>query len=53
MKCSFCGKPETEAKRLIAANDKTAICDECIMEYLKLLVYGEPPPLVIKLDHVL
>lgn len=50
MKCSFCSKSETEVKKLIAGNDKTAICDECIIESLKLLVYGEPEPLVINLQ---
>ena len=28
--CSFCGKQQAEAKRLIAARNKVFICDECI-----------------------
>jgi len=52
MKCSFCGKPNTEVKKLVAANDKTAICDECIMESLKILIYGEPEPITFNLDDL-
>ncbi|MBE7088949.1 MAG: ATP-dependent Clp protease ATP-binding subunit ClpX [Clostridiales bacterium] len=28
--CSFCGRPEREAKRLISGQDGACICDECI-----------------------
>ena len=28
--CSFCGKEESEAQRLIAGDDNVHICDECI-----------------------
>lgn len=41
MKCSFCGKDESEAKQLIAASDKVAICDECVLLCLETLVYPD------------
>ena len=28
--CSFCGKPQTQVKRLIAGPDNVFICDECV-----------------------
>lgn len=28
--CSFCGKPQSEAKKMIAGPDGIAICDECV-----------------------
>ena len=28
--CSFCGRPETEAKRMIMGPQKVVICDECV-----------------------
>ena len=28
--CSFCGKPQTQVKRLIAGPDQVFICDECV-----------------------
>ena len=30
IKCSFCKKPSTDVEVMIAANDKLAICDECV-----------------------
>lgn len=51
MKCSFCSKPNTEVKKMVAANDKIGICDECIMESLKILIYGEPEPVVIHVEQ--
>lgn len=50
MKCSFCGKPNTEVKCVVAANDKICICDECVLDALKIVVYGEPKPIQINLD---
>jgi len=41
MKCSFCGKDETEVHKLIAANDKLAICDVCVMECVATLIYPD------------
>ena len=41
MTCSFCGAKASEVDKLIAANEKVAICDECIMSSLDILVYGE------------
>jgi ATP-dependent Clp protease ATP-binding subunit ClpX len=29
-KCSFCGKPSQQIERLVAADDGTAICNECV-----------------------
>ena len=51
MKCSFCGKSNEEVEQMIAANDKIAICDECVMSCLEILVYGEPDPIVINLEE--
>ncbi len=48
--CSFCKKSNTEVRQIIAANDKVAICDECIMGCLEVLIYGEPENTVIVLD---
>lgn len=47
MKCSFCGKDQKEVQQLIAASDKIAICDECVMECVHTLVY---PDEVIELN---
>jgi ATP-dependent protease Clp ATPase subunit len=41
MKCSFCGGEDHEVEKLIAADDKIAICDSCVFESMKILVYGE------------
>ena len=30
VKCSFCGKPASEVKKMVAGNFRSAICDECI-----------------------
>ena len=50
MKCSFCGKTNSEVGQLVAATDKLCICDECIITCVKLLIYGEPKPVLINLD---
>lgn len=50
MKCSFCGKLNTEVKCIVAANEKIGICDECVLDALKIVVYGEPDPIQINLD---
>jgi len=39
-KCSFCGKPQSEAKVLIAGPDDIHICDDCIQQ-CNLLVKEE------------
>lgn len=49
MKCSFCSKLDKEVKLIVAANNKVGICDECIIDSLKLLIYGERP-IKINLD---
>jgi len=53
MKCSFCGKPNTEVQQIVAANDKVCICDECIMGCLDILIYGEEKPLVIDFTDIM
>ena len=50
MTCSFCGAKASEVDKLIAANEKVAICDECIMSSLDILVYGEPDSIEIELE---
>jgi ATP-dependent protease Clp ATPase subunit len=41
MKCSFCKRDESEVFKLVAANDKIAICDECIMDCLSTLIRSD------------
>lgn len=47
--CSFCGSKKDEVKDLIVAIDNVAICDECVMNCLDILVYGPPE---LKFDSV-
>ena len=44
LKCSFCGKPSKNARRLIALQtpSKICICDECVVVCLKLLLKESP-----------
>ncbi len=35
--CSFCGKEESEAQRLIAGDDEVHICDECVRLSVEIL----------------
>lgn len=51
MKCSFCGKDQTEVHKLIAANEKTAICDECVFGCLETLVYPDEDAIEIDLTE--
>jgi len=51
MKCSFCGKDSEDVTKLIAASDKIAICDECVMSCVEILVYGEQPEVKIDLNE--
>lgn len=39
MKCSFCGKPNEVVNRMIAASNKVAICDKCILQCVETLIY--------------
>jgi len=48
--CSFCGKGNSEVDNIIAASDKTCICDECVMRCLHIIIYGKPKPVTINLD---
>lgn len=50
MKCSFCGGKDDEVEKIIAASEKIGICDCCVMECLKILIYGEDDPIVIELE---
>ena len=36
LRCSFCGKPQSQAKRLIAGNG-VYICDTCIERCMNIL----------------
>jgi ATP-dependent protease Clp ATPase subunit len=47
MKCSFCKKDESEVYKLIAASEKVAICDQCVLQCLDTLIY---PDSVIEID---
>lgn len=42
--CSFCGKPEHEAKHLIEGENNVCICDECIDESHQLLNVDDKKP---------
>lgn len=45
VKCSFCGKDNTETQQIIVVtNNKVCICDECVMNCLDILIYGEDTP---------
>lgn len=37
IKCSFCGRPQNLADRLIAGNGSTYICDECVRMCMELI----------------
>ena len=30
LRCSFCGKPQTQVRKLIAGPNRVAICNECV-----------------------
>lgn len=51
MKCSFCGKKEDEVDKLIAASNKIAICDNCVLDCVDILVYGEPDTITLDLGE--
>jgi ATP-dependent Clp protease ATP-binding subunit ClpX len=42
-RCSFCGRPEDQVKRLIAGQG-AFICDECVALCSDVLTADEPPP---------
>lgn len=50
IKCSFCGAEKDEVEKLIQGPDKIAICDDCIMSCLQILVYGEDDTIEIELE---
>ena len=41
--CSFCGKPQTQVKRLIAGPDNVFICDECVNLCDQIIADDGPP----------
>ncbi len=51
--CSFCGKSNTEVQRVIITEHKAAICDECILGCLELLIYEDDPNLEATLEEVI
>jgi len=40
-KCSFCGALPEEVEKLFDSGNKAMICDECVMNCLNIMVYGE------------
>lgn len=30
LRCSFCGKPQSRVRKLIAGHNRVAICNECV-----------------------
>ena len=38
--CNFCGKGESEVKRIIAAKDAD-ICDECVLVCMEILIKNQ------------
>jgi ribosomal protein S14 len=44
-KCSFCGRPSGELRRLIAGPNSVNICDECVTVCMKILMEENPASL--------
>ena len=42
LRCSFCARPQSEVKKLIASHNNAAICDKCV-EACKKILNGEGP----------
>jgi len=40
-KCTFCGALPDEVEKLFDSGNKAMICDECVMNCLNIMVYGE------------
>lgn len=38
--CSFCGISHQEAHHIVASPKGVAICDECVMNCLNVIIYG-------------
>jgi len=57
--CSFCNRPESEVKRLIAGPEGVNICDECVALCVEILeeedvsLSEQKPPLTFNLEHIL
>ena len=43
IKCSFCGKPQSLAEKLIAGND-VYICEDCVMTCMEIIGMDAPQP---------
>lgn len=39
--CSFCGGKSDEVEKLFDSGNGPMICDECVMNCLNIMVYGE------------
>lgn len=42
LRCSFCGKPHSQVKKLVAGPHGVAICDECIVLCVDILTENHP-----------
>ncbi len=38
LKCSFCEKPHAQVKKMVYKNETTAICDECVIVCLQVML---------------
>jgi ATP-dependent Clp protease ATP-binding subunit ClpX len=54
-RCSFCQRPQTENRRLIAGPDQVYVCDECIELCVDILAQEEPPltPPLLPVERIL
>lgn len=50
-KCSFCGTKANEVEKLFDSGNKAMICDECVMNCLEILVYGDQV-MEIEIDEI-
>jgi len=53
--CSFCKRPQTETRRLIAGPDQVFICEECVELCVDILTQEAPPvsPPLVPVERVL
>jgi len=43
LRCSFCAKPQSEVRKLIASHNDVAICDECVKVCHRIMSDDESP----------
>lgn len=43
--CSFCTKSQDEVRRMVAAPENAAICDECVYICLEILILNDGDPM--------